>query len=180
MQRKRFWDGRTVHVAQTDPQRDKRCVEIGLTPETGRELALALRRLQQTSLANAPAVDELVNALDYVLVGDPFSRRQHAEMEAAKEKELSVPGSGAGGFEPKPGDLRTLNNGQMQEFGEGRWHNVKPPPYPDSPSDADFARDAKPGHSYWPSENPTWEGFRCGWSETAVGPLCGKTKEEHP
>lgn len=136
MHRNRCWNSRTIHVNQIDPQRDRRCVEISLTPETGRELALALRRLQQTSLANAPAVDELVNALDYVLVGDPHSRAQHAALERSK-------------------DVRR------------------------GPTDADFARDAKPDHRYWPSEHQTWEGFRCGWSPTASGPLCGKTKEEH-
>lgn len=82
---KRFWNGKTVHVAVTNSAHDNRSIEIGLKPETARELALALRRLQQTSLASAPGVDELVNALDYVLIGDPFSRTQHAAMERAKD-----------------------------------------------------------------------------------------------
>jgi hypothetical protein len=80
----RFWDGKTSHVSLTNPTHDRRTVDIALTPETARELSIALRRLEQTSLMSADGVRELADALDYVLVGDPSSRAKHRVMEAGK------------------------------------------------------------------------------------------------
>lgn len=86
---KREWDGRSVYII-------KQClrypVEIDLAPETAGQLANLLRK--QTGLANVftPLPDgllELLNALDYVLVGDPASVAAHRRMEAGKGMEPS-------------------------------------------------------------------------------------------
>lgn len=80
----RSWDGRTVHIVRTNPAYDRREVDVSLTESTARDLALALRRMQQTSLMPPESVLELADALDYILVGDPASHAAHRRMEAAK------------------------------------------------------------------------------------------------
>jgi hypothetical protein len=78
------WDGKTVHVINMGPGRDRRQVEVSLTNDAARMLALALARLKQTTISLTPEVEELLSALNYVLVGDPASRTAHRVMEAGK------------------------------------------------------------------------------------------------
>jgi hypothetical protein len=83
---RRHWDGRTVHVT-TNTYADRRSVEAGMTPETAGALANLLR--SHTGLANllSPLPDELQElmvALDYVMVADPSSVAAHRRMEASK------------------------------------------------------------------------------------------------
>jgi hypothetical protein len=79
------WDGKAVLVQSgLGEMLDRRPVRFNLTEKAARDLALALKRLQQTSLMNPESVTELVDALDFVLVGDPASRAAHARMEAGK------------------------------------------------------------------------------------------------
>lgn len=80
----RSWDGKTVHVAPTDPTHDRRCIDVALTTETASELANSLARLRQTTFALPDGIQELLDALNYVLVGDPYSTSQHQRMEAGK------------------------------------------------------------------------------------------------
>lgn len=84
MNDRKFWDGKAVHVTTTNPQNDRRSVDIGLTDQAARELSLAIKRLKQTSLMIPESVTELELALDYVLVGDPRSVAEHRRMEASK------------------------------------------------------------------------------------------------
>ena len=88
----RHWDGKTVHIQPQATARDRRSFEIGVTPDTARDLALALRRLKQTTFGLQSGVQELLDALDYVLVGDPQSVFRHSRMQAGK------------GMEPAGGD----------------------------------------------------------------------------
>jgi len=88
----RFWNGKTVHIKSANPAHDRRTLEIAVTPETGSKLALALKRLEQTYFDSWPQLDELKDALDYVLIGDPVSTAKHKQMEAGK------------GMEPAAGD----------------------------------------------------------------------------
>ena len=78
------WDGKTVHVINMGAGHDRRQVEVSLTNDAARMLALALSRLKQTTLSLTPEVEELLSALNYVLVGDPASRAAHRVMEAGK------------------------------------------------------------------------------------------------
>lgn len=84
----RFWNGKTVHVTQTDPLHDRREVDVALTRETAGQLANLLRKANSglgTVFDPLPAgLNELMNALDYVLVGDPASVKAHHRMEAGK------------------------------------------------------------------------------------------------
>jgi hypothetical protein len=86
MMSERFWDGKAVHVVDKATRYDQRCVEIGLTPEAARKATLALMKLRQTyvGMGPGPEVEELLTALNYVLVGDPASVAAHQRMEAAK------------------------------------------------------------------------------------------------
>lgn len=74
------WDGKTSKVVNSAPNR----VDVTLTNDAARMLALALARLKQTTISLTPEVEELLTALNYVLVGDPASRAAHARMEAGK------------------------------------------------------------------------------------------------
>lgn len=79
-----FWDGKTVHAAHTNPEHDRRHVEIAVTPETANELALALTRLKQTTFVLPDGAQEVLDALNFVMVGDPVSVAKHKRMEAGK------------------------------------------------------------------------------------------------
>lgn len=82
---KRFWDGKTVHFAHAPGPNDRRDHELGLTEEAARKLSLALAKLKQTYfLGLEPEVQEVLDSLNYVLVGDPESRAAHRRMEAGK------------------------------------------------------------------------------------------------
>lgn len=78
------WDGKTVHVTDMGPGRDRRQIEVSLTEGAARKLALSLSRLKQTTFALPDECQELLDALNYVLVGDPDSRAAHQRMEAGK------------------------------------------------------------------------------------------------
>jgi len=82
----RFWDGRTVQFASKGLGGiyDARCWDLGLTEETARQLALTLAKAKLTYFALPPAMEELLNALNYVLVADPASVAAHRRMEAEK------------------------------------------------------------------------------------------------
>jgi hypothetical protein len=85
-ERARFWDGRTVHFANAGLMKlyDRRNFELGLTEDAARKLALALARNKQTYFTVEPEVEEILSALNYVLVGDPESCAEHERMERAK------------------------------------------------------------------------------------------------
>lgn len=83
----RHWDGNRVHVATTDPLRDGRSVDAAMTPETAGALANLLRK--QTGLSSIleplpEGLQELMAALDYVLVSDPASVHAHQAMERGR------------------------------------------------------------------------------------------------
>lgn len=62
---------------------------MDVTEDAARKLALALAKLKQTTMMVPVEVDEVLNALNYVLVGDPHSRQEHRRMEAGKGMEPS-------------------------------------------------------------------------------------------
>jgi hypothetical protein len=74
------WDGKTLKVVNSAPNR----VDVTLTNDAARMLALALARLKQTTISLTPEVAERLTALHYVRGGDPASRAAHARMEAGK------------------------------------------------------------------------------------------------
>lgn len=78
------WDGKTVHVINMGSGHDRRQIEVSLTEDAARKLALAITKLKQTTIMLPPEVEELVTALNYVMVGDPASRAAHRVMEAGK------------------------------------------------------------------------------------------------
>lgn len=78
------WDGKTVHVIDMGPGRDRRQIEVSLTEDAARKTALALARLKQTTFGLADEVQEVLDALNFVLVGDPHSREAHRRMEVGK------------------------------------------------------------------------------------------------
>ena len=79
------WDGKTVHVINMGPGQDRRQVEVSLTSDAARKLALVLAKTKQTYfLGLEPEIEKLLTALNYVMVGDPASRAAHRQMEAGK------------------------------------------------------------------------------------------------
>jgi hypothetical protein len=78
----RTWHGRTVRIVEV-PGEVRLPIRISLRKGAAQSLALALHRLEQTTLGS-PDVQELLHALDYVLVGDPASQAAHRRMEAGK------------------------------------------------------------------------------------------------
>jgi hypothetical protein len=130
----RHWDGKTVHIQPDATRRDRRSVEIGLTPETARELAMALHRVKQTTFGLQNGPQELLDALDYVFVGDPRSVVRHSRMQAAKGMEpagadpRSYPAEH--GFIPdskKPEWCCWKTGVAQQECGRPESQHVKPP-----------------------------------------------------
>jgi hypothetical protein len=83
MENKRTWNGRAVMAMEggTIPAKP---IVVALTPRAVRTLASTLARLKQTRGTLPGDAQELLNALDYVMVGDPNSVRKHTEMEAGK------------------------------------------------------------------------------------------------
>jgi hypothetical protein len=86
----RTWHGRSVRlgIAISDPK-DLRPVTLELGTETASALANSLRRLNNTHFGLPVDVHEIMNALDYVLTGDPASTARHKEMERGKGMEPS-------------------------------------------------------------------------------------------
>lgn len=79
------WDGKAVLVRSGIGELlRRRPVTVELTDEAARKTALALARLKQTTFALPDEVQELLDALNYVLVGDPGSTGAHRRMEAGK------------------------------------------------------------------------------------------------
>lgn len=86
MEQPRKWSGRAVSfaavgLASVMTGKDFRA---DMTEDLARNLALALARLKQTTFALQPEVQELLDALNYVLVGDPHSQEAHRRMEVGK------------------------------------------------------------------------------------------------
>ena len=79
----RIWNGRAAFVmgASSTPGKP---IGLALTEEAARKTALALLRLKQTTIPLSGDVQELLDALNYVLVGDPESRAAHRRKEAGK------------------------------------------------------------------------------------------------
>jgi hypothetical protein len=156
---RRSWDGRTVHLTRTNPQYDRREIDLALTENTARDLALALRRMQQTSMMPPDSVQEICDAIDYVLVGDPASQKAHARMEAGKG--MTPDGGGANVPLPvNPASHRFVDLGDVED---------------DKVPLAD--------HEFVSHEHPNNPGvFRCGYarSQTDASGPCWRKREEHP
>lgn len=84
----REWRGRAVSLGHF-PGQSHWPTKVELTEDAARKLALALAKLKQTTMMVPVEVDEVLDALNYVLVGDPHSRQQHRRMEAGKGMEPS-------------------------------------------------------------------------------------------
>lgn len=89
---KRVWDGKAVLVMpeSTTPNRP---IGMAISRETAGQLANLLRK-NNDGLGNLfnplpDGLNEVLNALDYVLVGDPASVAAHRRMEAGKGMEPS-------------------------------------------------------------------------------------------
>lgn len=82
----RIWDGKTVHFSDRGLTGifDHRDFEMGMTERTARELALTLAKCKQTYFTIPSSIQEILDALNYVLVGDPASVQAHSRMEAGK------------------------------------------------------------------------------------------------
>jgi hypothetical protein len=110
----KYWDGKTVHLAHTNPEHDRRSLELALTDQTARDLALALSRLKQTTFALQDGVQEVLDALNYVLVADPVSVAAHKRMEAGKSMD---PAAGdPRSYEPYFVDVRGLRRADDGEI----------------------------------------------------------------
>ena len=84
----RQWTGRAVSLRQTLAVLvTGKSLTMELTEDAGRKLALAIKKLQQSYVMHGPEVQEVVDALDYVLVGDPRSVNAHTAMENRKGME---------------------------------------------------------------------------------------------
>lgn len=80
----KYWNGRSVHVAPTNPEHDRRSVEIALTPEAAEALRAWMAKSNLAFLLMDPAIGELHEALEYVLVGHQRSIDNHRRMQAGK------------------------------------------------------------------------------------------------
>lgn len=80
----REWAGRAIALTHR-AQRPRFPMMLLMSQESAQKLALALGRLRQTySMGLLPEVEEIYQALNYVLVADPHSVALHAQMEASK------------------------------------------------------------------------------------------------
>lgn len=79
----RRWEGKAVTVSQASGE-GRQPIGVYMTPQAARTLALSLGRIKQMTFSLPGDVQELLTALDYVMVGDPSSTRKHAELETAK------------------------------------------------------------------------------------------------
>ena len=120
MNNERHWDGKTVHVVQLpSPPGERRNVEVSLTPETAHQLALLLRGNTGLGSVFTPLTDgvqELLNALDYVLVADPASVAAHRRMEAGKG--MTPDGGHKAPPAPPWVELRRRSHGSLDQDGE--------------------------------------------------------------
>lgn len=82
------WRGRAVSFASF-PGQSHWPARLELTEDAARKLALSLAKLKQTTLIVPVEVVEILDALNYVLVGDPASVKAHRQMEAGKGMEPS-------------------------------------------------------------------------------------------
>ncbi len=82
----REWDGKTVSVQRKGLEGlfSNKPIRVEFTEQAARTVALALARLKQTTMVLPGEAQELLTALDYVMVGDPASTRAHNELEAGK------------------------------------------------------------------------------------------------
>jgi hypothetical protein len=81
----RIWDGKAVQAGMADGRWDSpESVQVFLTPQAARMVALSLGRLKQAHGTLPGEAQELLTALDYVMVGDPTSTRAAKQMEAGK------------------------------------------------------------------------------------------------
>jgi len=80
------WEGKAVNVRRKgiDGILSNKQVQVELTEQAARTIALTLGRLKQTTLTLPADAQELLTALDFVMVGDPASRAAHRDMEAGK------------------------------------------------------------------------------------------------
>lgn len=83
----RIWDGRAVHFAQRGLGGlfDNKPLRLDLKEEAARKLALLISKYKQICNDEIEAEsEEILQALNYVLVGDPVSHAAHRRMEAGK------------------------------------------------------------------------------------------------
>jgi hypothetical protein len=86
------WDGPNVHGRRLSRlTADERTVEILLTEKAARRIALALRRMQQTTMVLPREGVELADALDFLMVGDPTSQAKQRELSAWKRAQITEP-----------------------------------------------------------------------------------------
>lgn len=70
MKNERHWDGRTVHLAVTNPEHDHRYIELAMNREAAESLRATLRLASQ-AFPQPLEVGEILEALSYVLgLGD--------------------------------------------------------------------------------------------------------------
>lgn len=88
--------------------------QILLTEKATRTLALALMRLRQTTIPLPGDVQELLDALNYVTVGDPDSRAAHRRLEAGKgmtpDGGYKAPSAVANASQSMPGKAQQTND----------------------------------------------------------------------
>lgn len=84
----KIWNGRAVHAEQTlGGLVTGKPVKLMMPVESARKLALCIRRLKNTTSLIPPEVEEIADAIDFLLVGDPGSYARHQRMEAGKGME---------------------------------------------------------------------------------------------
>lgn len=81
-----IWDGKAVSLKRKGLEGlfSNKQILVELTEDAARKLSLALMRLKQTTVPLTGDAQELLDALNYVMVGDPDSRAVHRRMEAGK------------------------------------------------------------------------------------------------
>lgn len=116
--RHKYWDGKTVHFTDTETLHDRRSFDLAMTGFTARKLAISLARLKQTTITLPPEVEEILTALNYVLIGDPASEAAHRRMEASKgmEPATSTPPAQTAEESTDP-KLRALRTGEVEQPG---------------------------------------------------------------
>lgn len=101
------WVGLHVNVTNHVAHRSGKDIGIRMSLSGANRLALSIQRLQNTPQAVPPEVAELLQALNYVQIGDPVSVAYHRRMEAAK------------GMEPAAADPRSYVEGELIDLGLG-------------------------------------------------------------
>ncbi len=77
----RVWDGRGVYASA---RAERRPIRLFLTRNLALDLRTAIARLRQTSLMAPESLQELEDAIGYVITGDPESENAWKSMEAGK------------------------------------------------------------------------------------------------